>query len=288
MTTVRLSGTDELLGAIAHARSVSLATYILKPGSRIVDALEAAGDRGAHVRVRVERNPVDTDDHALKRADRRAVRQLRAHHVEVTWTDKQHPSHLKAAVVDGCAFLCDRNWPDDARPDAKSPSVVLADRDPDDVAVVRAGIDGRPASDPHLWMRKDDAVRGEVRLLREDGSDAIEIESESFGTGTIAKELESQARAGRDVRLLVSEHEAANEREAKVLHRLAAAGVEVRTGGFDEKMAIVGRQAWVGSANATGWPFRQIDWGMRTRIPSLAQALHERFEAHWDHGRPLV
>src|SRR5208282_4925405 len=164
---VRLSGTDELYAAIGSARSISLASYILYPG-RLVEALEAAGDRGAEVSVRVEINPLDPSG-SLAATNLKVAEELRAHRVAVELTQ----THLKAAVIDGEAFLDDRNWAE------HGPSTLIADSDPDDVGVIRAGIEGKAASDAHLWTRKGDALDAEAKLLQEAGSERIEVESES-------------------------------------------------------------------------------------------------------------
>jgi hypothetical protein len=271
MTTVRLSGTDELLARVGTARSISVASYIMRPG-RLAEALEAAGDRGADVSVTLEKTPKDSDG-SLATANREMADELRAHHVAVDLTSVS--THLKAAVVDGEAFLDDRNWPENG------PNIVVADADPDDVAVVRSGICGKAASDGHLWVRKLDALRAEARLLHDSAAKQIEVESESFGFGAVERELAAKARAGCDVRLLVCDREASNAREASALKRLAAAGVEIRVAPFDEKIAVAGTQAWVGSANAGVYPPDMIDWGMRTRLPALVDALQARFEENW-------
>lgn len=286
MTTVRLSGTDELIAAIGHAGSVALASYILTPG-RVVAALEAAGDRGATVSVRLESAPMENEKHTLAEQNVRMARELESHHVRVAFTPDGQPSHLKGAVVDGCAFLDDRNWPDD-RIASAGPSTMIADADADDVAVVRAGIGGERASDAHLWTRKDDALRAEARLLHNAGRERVTVESESFGPGAVARELEQKARAGNDVRLLVCDREAGNPRERAVLRKLAAAGVQIRTVPFDEKIAVAGKQAWVGSANAGIFPPDQVDWGMRTRVPGLVDALRARFDQNWNSSKALA
>lgn len=274
-TTVRLASTDELLGAIGRARSVALASYILRPG-RLLEALEAAAERGARVEVRLAAEPIEDGDR-LATENRRLARELAAHGARVTFAPPEHPSHLKAAVVDGQAFLDDRNWPDDGH------DLIVADADRDDVAVVRGAISGRARSDPHLWSRKSEALRGEAELIGA-AQRAVDCESESFGYGAVERALEAKAQAGIPVRLLVSEREARNAREAAVLRRLAEAGVAVRTARREEKLAVSGEQGWVGSANATAYPGFQLDWGMRTRLPAMVAALRARFEENWALG----
>jgi hypothetical protein len=273
---------NDVLGAIERARSVQIASYILEPG-RLVEALAAAGDRGASVHVRLESAPIDDARRTLAKRNAEIAAQLRSHGVVVELTAQQ--SHLKAAVVDGRAFLDDRNWPGAAG--GADRNTIVSDADPDDVRVVSRAIAGRTGSDPHLWTRKFDALRAEARLLHGAGVEPIAVESESFGPGIIASELQRAAEAGADVRLLVCNREVDNARESTALQKLAAAGVDIRTASFDEKMAIVGSQAWLGSANATMYPFDQIDWGLRTRVPQVVRALRERFEESWAHATDL-
>ncbi len=267
---VRISGTDELYAAIGSARSISLASYILHPG-RLIEALEAAGDRGAEVSVRLEGDPLDPSG-SLAAVNLKVAKELRAHHVSAELTQ----THLKAAVIDGEAFLDDRNWAE------HGPSTLIADSDPDDVGVVRAGIEGKAASDPHLWTRKGDALNAEAQLLQDAGSERIEVESESFGFGAVEHALAAKARDENDVRLLVCARDATYPRAESALKRLAAAGVHVRVAPFAEKIAVAGPRAWVGSANAGIYPADMVDWGMRTRTPALVDALRARFEDNWN------
>jgi phosphatidylserine/phosphatidylglycerophosphate/cardiolipin synthase-like enzyme len=281
-----LAGTGELLAAIARARSVELASYVLFPG-RLVTALERAAARGAAVRVRLEGAPADDPGHALAEANRRLARELRAHHVSVALTGGACRTHLKAAVVDGRAFLDDRNWPDDRSPSGRA-STMIADDDPADVAVVRAGIAGKRAAGEHLWTTKGDALRAEAELLRAARAQPVRVETESFGPGAVARALAAQARAGCDVRLLVCRREVRDPRELAALRELAAAGVRVRALPVCEKLAVVGGRAWVGSANAGDFPAGQADWGMRVRSPSLAGALRARFDQSWNKAQAVA
>jgi hypothetical protein len=279
MPSVQLASMSDLLGALSHARTVELASYILGFGP-LVAALAAAGDRGATVTVRLEPAPMDDAHGDLTKRNAAVAAALRAHGVRVELSDRA-ATHLKAAVVDGCAFLDDRNWP------LSGPNTLVRDDDGDDVAVVRDAIRGETSSDAHLWTRKYDALRAEASLIRDPSADHIAVSSESFGPGIIARELQDKAEAGCDVRLLVCKREASNPREAAALRRLADAGVHIRTTGSSEKMAVAGSQAWLGSANATMFPFDQADWGLRTRTPSLVATLQEKFDATWETAKPF-
>ncbi|MDP9107424.1 MAG: hypothetical protein M3N49_16030, partial [Candidatus Eremiobacteraeota bacterium] len=65
-------------------------------------------------------------------------------------------------------------------------------------------------------------------------------------------------------------------REAATIARLAGDGVGIREGGANEKLALVGDAAWIGSGNATaafGRGAGQLEWGMVTRDPTLVGAV---------------
>ena len=64
-----------------------------------------------------------------------------------------------------------------------------------------------------------------------------------------------------------------------------------RHGDLDEKLAVAGRDAWVGSANATyarGADGAQRDWGLATREPSVVIGLRAAFERNWSTARPVA
>jgi phosphatidylserine/phosphatidylglycerophosphate/cardiolipin synthase-like enzyme len=284
---LQITTTPEFLGALDAAGSIALSAYTLRAGAenseQVIAALERAGDRGAHVYVRLEGAPYDPGGSGgLARQNLDTIAALRRHGVNaVASSDPQAPLHLKAAVVDGRAFLDDRNWP------GTGANTIVTTADPDDVAAVTAALDGRHGADGHLATWKWRAQQLELDTLRYSPAHAIDFESESFGAGRLSALLEQRARAGDSVRLLVAGRDlAGNSREAAALAQLAAAGVEVRVGAagqgeLDEKMCITGNSAWVGSANATaGFP-ETADWGMRTRVAPVVDALRARFEQNW-------
>ena len=275
-----------LLDACAHASSIALSAYILRDG-RVKSALVAAGNRGAHVSVRLPVAPYSGGGDDLAAANRATVAELRTHGVDARLSDPHSPPlHMKAAVVDRVAFLDDRNWADDG-----AETIVRTD-DADDVAVIGQTLVGRPAHDAHLWTNKTDAERAETQMLYHATADRIDVESESFGFSPVYGALKAKALGGAHVRLIVSDREATNPsngRERRALQNLEAAGVAIRIAPRDEKMAIVGSQAWVGSANATESKKTQdqIEWGMRSSVAALVASLRANFEANWQAGRPL-
>jgi hypothetical protein len=192
---------------------------------------------------------------------------------------------MKAAVVDGDAFLDDRNWPDDGR------DFIVRTRDADDVAAVASALQGAPLGDGHLQTRKAQALAQEAHLIYATPAHAIDCESESFGFSTVYAALKARASKDDSVRLLVSARDlqgGANTRELEALHKLAQAGVSVRVGADDEKICVAGDRAWVGSANASRGAPDTIDWGMRTSQPAVVSALRDRFERNWNAATALA
>jgi hypothetical protein len=277
---------------LASARNVALTAYTLRPGA-VLDALEAAAKRGATVSVRLERDPLDDAAGSLHRANAAAIAALRAAGATAEATGPGEPVlHLKAAVVDGTAFLDDRNW-------AGGAERILRDTDADDLAAVTAAVAGRPGADGHLATTKSGAQRLEADVIAGAGSGPLLVESESFGNGTIYNALLHRAKAHEPTRLIVAGREVAergNRTERAHLAHLAALGVEVRVGNprhgdLDEKLAVADRDAWFGSANATyarGADGAQRDWGLATRQPDIGDALRAAFERNWSAARPLA
>jgi len=273
------------------AQRVDLSAYTLPPGT-VRTALAAAARQGARVRVRLEGRPFHDPHGSLRSANLAAVTALRAVGADAALTgDGGAALHLKAAVVDGVAWLDDRNWVSGPH------ATLLRDDDPADVAVVRAALAGRPARDGHLATTKADAQTLELEAIRSAGG-SLAVATESFGAGAISHALLERARAGRPTRLLVAGREAgsaAGRRERSVLAHLAAAGVEVRVGirargDVAEKLAVGDGVGWIGSANATyaGGPFgAERDWGLLCREPVAVDGLRAAFEGDWNAGRPL-
>ncbi len=279
--------------ALAHARSVSLTSYILNDGP-VLRGLLAAAKRGADVRVRLERDPLDDVAGTLHRRNAAALAALQAAGAVAAPTRSGEPVlHLKAAVVDRVAWLDDRNWA------GGGAERIVRDSDRADVAAVASAITGGRGGDGHLATTKSGAQRLEADIIARAGAAPLAVESESFGNGTIYDALLHRAEAHRPTRLLVAGRElaeAANHTERAHLARLAALGVEIRAGDprrgdLDEKLAVGSGDAWVGSANATyarGAMGAQRDWGIATRDPAVRAGLQAAFERNWAAGRAVV
>jgi len=272
--------------AVAGAASVSLSAYVLARTNPVVRALECAADRGAHVHVVLDGAPVGASrkgDDGIVRTNAATVAELRRHGVDARLTAATTPvQHLKAAVVDGRAFLDDRNW---------TPSDDLVETGAaTDVACVAAAIDGRPTSTADLAITKADAIAREANTIACGSAKELDCASESFGASVVSAALARKAAAGVHVRLIVSDralrHGSPNERHA--LAKLAAAGVEIRAGASTDKLCINGSAAWLGSANATfSPPPPMLDWGLSTTDPALVARAAATFARDWNAARPL-
>jgi hypothetical protein len=291
--TLALSSVAAFTACLAGAKSVDFASYTLHPGP-VRSALVEAARAGAGVRVRLEGRPLDDAAGTLRAANLDSVAVLAAAGADAALTPAGSPElHLKAAVVDGVAWLDDRNWTGDVH------ETVVRDSDAGASAELRRALHGDPGGDGPLQTTKGAAAAAEAALLRGAGDHPVDVESESFGTGPVYAVLLARARAGSPSRLLVASREASGtgavgDAERRCLARLASLGVEIRTGGsretdLSEKLALVPDAVWIGSANATyagGWAGQQADWGIATRDPGIVDGIRAAFEANWRDGRP--
>lgn len=272
--TLSLSSVPDVIARIGDARDVAFGSYVL-PHGPMRDALVGAAERGAHVAVTLQADPYRNPDG--KRDNREAARLLSAAGAAVTLLRSwRAPFHLKAAVCDGVAYLDDRNWT------ARGPEMVIADDDPTDVALVRDAVDdARAGADLTLATRKDEALRREVQLVEQAGDEPVVVETERVRSSALVEALRRHARTGAATTLIVgrTRHHSRGERSA--LRSLARDGVIVREGGTNEKLALVGDAAWIGSGNATGAWGRgagQIEWGLVTRDAALVEAVRSALE----------
>jgi hypothetical protein len=283
---IRLSSRGAFLGAIAHAQRVRLTAYILGDRGTLVGELEAAAERGASVEVALERAPYADAKNELARLNRRTVLELRRHGVAAHLTRRADaPLHLKAAFVDGAAFLDDRNWP------STGSDTLVTTRAAGDLARIDRALDGAPeAAGGSLALHKGRALELEAQTIdaAPPGS-TVECESETFGYSKVAKALRRRALRGERVELLVTKKTlAGNPTELRALAALRAAGVAIKVTTADEKVALTVAGGWLGSANATSASPEMLDWGGRTRDPRLLATLRRQFEARWELATPLV
>ncbi len=287
---ISLSSTLSLLEAMRRAHSIVLTSYILRPGA-VLDALESAAERGAHVTVRLEGRPYGDNDGKLAAGNQHTVEVLSGLGADAALMDTSDADgpllHMKAAVCDGVAFLDDRNWP------GYGTDTILRDDFHNDAAAIEAAALKRPAPPTRwFWTTKTQSLAGEARLLYgASHAKTVDVESESFGApGGAYAPLKELAQRGVHCRLIVAERDL-QPKSMNLLNILMKAGVEVRVADFDEKMAIVDSQrAWTGSTNTTDAYYHgdQVDWGVRTDAPDVVNALQSRFDAQWNAAKPLL
>jgi hypothetical protein len=265
---VSLSSVPDVLTRIGVARDVAFGSYFLPPGP-VRDALLGAARRGAHVAVTLQADPYRNPFGA--RCNAQAARTLRAAGATVSLLPSDRaPFHLKAAVCDGVAFLDDRNWT------KRGPEIVVADDDPNDVGLVRDALGGRGGADRALATRKDVALAREVALVERAHGAAVIVETERVATSPLTVALRRHARTGAKTTLIIAPSRGHSAREARAIAQLAADGVVVRESGSNQKLALAGAVAWIGSGNATGASGRgaaQLEWGMLTRKRVLVGAV---------------
>jgi nucleotide-binding universal stress UspA family protein len=267
-----LSSVSSAVHAVASARDVAFGAYFLPPGP-MRGALLGAARRGAHVAVTLQADPYRNP--FGERTNAEAASALRAAGARVTLLpSRTTPFHLKAAVCDGVAYLDDRNWTQ------RGAEIVVADDAPPDVALVRDALRGRGGFDDTLATRKDEALRREAQLVARAGRAPLTIETEHVATSPLTRALEERARGGAATTVVVGGSHR-SRREAAVVRALRASGVRVRTGGSNEKLALSGRSAWIGSSSATGASgrnARQLEWGLLTRDGGLVSAVRAALE----------
>jgi len=270
----------EVVRAVRPARTITLEAYVLRPG-RVFTALVEASRNGARVRVRLSERPYADTSGELGRGNAQAVRALRRAGAQATLIPERAPlpSHIKAALIDGRLYLDDRNWPDDGK------DTIVRDDDSRDVASVANALQGRPQNFAPLAVQKDSALRREARTLYDaiDAGRPVSVETESFGFGRIYAALRVALQHHVAVRLLVAQRDI-SVRSRPALARLAAAGASIRTSIDDEKMAVAGSQAWIGSANASAGRSNQLDWGLRVFDARAVDRVRARFEDNWGQG----
>jgi phosphatidylserine/phosphatidylglycerophosphate/cardiolipin synthase-like enzyme len=273
---VRLSSTSSVASALAGAQRVSCLAYTL--GAPMLRALEAAAQRGAHVRVRLEEQPFEDHSGGIARANATAIAALRKAGVDAAGTTGIHG---KALQIDGTLFLDDLNWT------GNGTDTVIADSSPDDAQLIADAMDGRlDAPSAHLAVRKGDALAQEALLIRSArAGDQVEIESESFGrANSVYSAIEAAVRNGASVDLLVAKRDLANDpHERAAIDRLERLGVHVHAGDYNGKLARVGEHAWTGSANATSAYFtpNEFDWGMASSDHNIVSEVAATFEQRW-------
>jgi phosphatidylserine/phosphatidylglycerophosphate/cardiolipin synthase-like enzyme len=266
------------LAAISTARRIDVLSYLLH--GQILDALEAAARRGAHVTVRLESQPTGGGAGALARENRRAAAALRCAGAQAYCS---RGIHAKAIAVGDAVFFDDRNWNDGDR--------VVSEHSVTEARAVRAAAKRGNAAGEAPSLSKRDALEREAQLIvhAAPGADII-CESESLGAhNVVCAALLARARRGEHPRVLANAGIARDPKERAELELLVQAGVLVRLTSAAEKFASDGSRAWLGSANATS-PYGRgamLDWGETTRARSLVADVRSTFESRWRSAKTL-
>lgn len=265
-----LSSVRAAFGRIAGARDVAFGAYVLRADGPAVKALLKAAHNGAHVVVTLQRDPYNIQDGKAINAD--SARALRRAGVRVRLPELGHTAfHLKAAVCDGVTYFDDRNW-------TAGRQIVIADDAPQDAALVRKALIGRSThSNRTVALRKDVALARETSLIRRAGEAQVILESEYLAASPLTDALCDHAASGARTMVILGSWRHHPRNEAALLERLRNAGVAIRETGTNEKLALVGNRAWIGSANATGaYDERtagQFDWGVITGVKAVVNAV---------------
>ena len=102
------------------------------------------------------------------------------------------------------------------------------------------------------------------------------VETERVGVSPLTAALRRRARGGAPTTLVLGRARDRTPSELATIARLVRDGVVLREDGSNEKLALAGDRAWIGSGNATasfGRGAGQIEWGMVTGVPALVGAV---------------
>jgi hypothetical protein len=187
------------------------------------------------------------------------------------------PLHLKlVALGGGETYLADRNF-------GRAATIIrldsVADRN-----LIAATLRNQPGTNGSLATVKGPSLAIEARVIA-DSAGNLDVESESFGANNVVYDaILAAAQSHRRVRLVVVQ----NESQRGALDALTRAGVQIRSGRSDAKLAIAEQgDYFIGSSNATaGYP-DQIDWGKRLSDPSIRGTIAQRFEGDWNDADPI-
>lgn len=280
-----LSSTPDMLAAMRGAKDITFSAYFIQPKGAVERTLEEAANRGAHVTVRLNGYFFGSRSDMLA-GNKQAVRTLKtlgANAKIVHCNDGDGPlMHLKAAVCDGVAFLDDRNW-------TQSGDTVVRDDERSDVEAIRRAASYVPASCDGVKLDKAGALADEAALVRGSRGKRVSVAVESISVkGILYSALLRLARAGFRAHLLISKY-GLNGKYRQAAQRLQQHGVFVRVAATDEKFAVVGKRAWIGSANGTSsHPHGdQFEWSVRTKSPAIVRTLQSRFNSEWSAAVPL-
>lgn len=266
ITTVPLS---MVLRAVSFAHTITVSAFTISPRGPMMGALVSAAASGAHITIILDRDAfggaLRMNEETTDRAQRSGIRVLQS----------GDALHIKIALVDGAAFVSDRNWTRDG--------LIFADPLPADRDLLTAALQGRTGQNGHLWTRKADALRAEAALLAMRAGRMVFVSTESFNAYTpVYRELLTRAGEGDQVYLLVTQTEYNEDsRDRAAVATLSRDGVHVHISTSDDKFAVDGTHVWAGSANLTSGLPNQIDFGLTLSDGTIATQLRNVFQAEW-------
>lgn len=255
-------------GALMHARSVNVTSYVL-PDS-LQRLLAVACQRGTHADVLLAAPDYDPQ---VADENQNAVRSLNS--AGCTARTTTEPLHMKLVYMDGSVWLSDTNF---------SPAGFLLRVDDQGVRdVIASTLRGSPARSPYFATRKDWALDLERNTIASVNGPLC-VSTESFGRGMIAGALADRRNA---IRLVVAEREYRQSPQEQDLIERLPHNIDVRVGYANEKMAVGADRAWFGSANATAGLPEQVDWGMTSTDPTIVAGMQQRCLDDWERAQPL-
>jgi hypothetical protein len=265
-----------MLASLQSAREVTFSSYFLKPGPVVDALLKAAGRPHSAVHVRLEAALYGGSKH-MDPENRAAFESLKGAGIDVQLVEKPD-LHMKAAVCDGVAFLDDRNW--NTRGDT-----IVRDDTRSHVKAIRDAILQRESAGPRdLRLTKTGALYAEAHMLRAKHVSGVDVETEFLGGSPVSKALRELRAKNMRCRVLISaqayDHGGPTSDAA---HSLAKIGVDVRIAKANDKLAVAGTHAWIGSANASSTRPNPdaVEWSLTTANPRVAREIRSRFNQNW-------
>lgn len=257
-TSVSLASIRDLAESIRHARNVELDAYVLQ-NPFLLYSLEAAAHDGADVVVQLG-DPGQASQRATNYAAMRALTAAGAHVSEARGFGPE-AMHAKIAIVDGTAYLDDRNFTGE-----ETETIVVAR--------------GHASAHDYL-MTKAAALAQEADFIKRAVGHDVLFSTESLGPSPVVDALIERASHGDDVRVMYDRN-MSDTKCAEAVAALRAAGAHVRAAAEKQshKMAIVGDSAWIGSANASPGADEQQEWGLTVPV-GVAAPLRDTYEYCW-------
>jgi hypothetical protein len=275
---VHFTTLHDIAARIATAHNVTISVSTLSPRDDITHALLADAASKGHVHVILDGRASGT----ARRTSHATEAKLRRAGVSVEYAQKPI---LQAMLIDGAAFLTDRDEHSGAHTD-----IMLEDDIPADRSVIAHAVAGISTSNNHLQTRKSTALAAEANVLNGNASHDVSVESVSLDDApSIFNALLTRREHGDRVRVILAKQtrkkHSSSEEEQATVDRLTSAGIKVRVSTTAENLALDGARGWIGSADAIPALSDHIDWGMTTN-GEMSAFLRKRFEEHWDTAKP--